>query len=164
MHSFLDKNLNPVSAHSYWTYDGVQYPSTIFSRWSGEELASVGIYKVEREDVPVPEGKQVAGWEYEIKGDKAVATPLFEDFVEPVPVSISRAQGKAAMLLDGLLEQVQEYIESLEGTERAMAELAFNDTNEWRRDSPFLNHVANVLEISEERIDELFVSASKIIL
>ena len=46
--------------------------------------------------------------------------------------------------------------------ERALAEVALNDTQQWRRDSPFFNAAATALGLTGEQLDALFLAASKI--
>jgi hypothetical protein len=164
MYSFIDSNLNPISSYFPWVKDGVQYPTKIFTRWSNSELASVGIYRVVTEDIPTPEGKMISSYAYAIEGDVARATPVFVDIPVVVPMSVSRAQGKAALLSAGLLQATIDYIAGLTGENRIFAELAFNETNEWRRDSPFLTQAATVLGLTETQLDNLFIIANSIIL
>lgn len=164
MHSFLDINLNPISTYHPWVKNGVQYPTKIFTRWGDAQLASVGIYRVIKEDIPTPEGKQVVSYTYSIEGNTAKATPVFGDIPKYVPESVSRAQGKAALFSAGLLQTVEEYIEGLTGEDKIIANLAFNETTEWRRDSPFLIQAATVLGLSSEQLDNLFILAESIIL
>lgn len=164
MHSFVDINLNPISTYHPWVKNGVQYPTKIFTRWDDAELASVGIYRVIKEDIPTPEGKQVVSYTYSIEGNIAKATPVFEDIPRYVPESVSRAQGKAALYSAGLLQAVEDYIEGLVGEEKVRATLAFNETNEWHRDSPFLTQAATTLGLTEEQLDNLFILADSIVL
>ncbi|MER1940656.1 hypothetical protein ABS755_08100 [Castellaniella sp. FW104-16D08] len=85
--------------------------------------------------------------------------------VEPVPESVSRAQGKAALIQAGLWDGVQAYVAGIaDPTQKALAQVALDDTTEWRRDSPFLVTAAAVLGITSAQLDALFVAAAKIIL
>lgn len=163
MSAFVNLNLEPIYPGS-WVYDGIQYPDRVFREWSNSELVSIGIYRVVFEDFVIPDGKRVKEYTYEIDGDVAKATPVFEDIPQVVPESVSKAQGKASLLLAGKLEAVELYIESLEGTEKTLALIAFNDTTEWRRDSPFLSQAASNLGMTEQELDDLFIAAEKIIL
>ena len=86
---------------------------------------------------------------------------------EPVPVqtsgvpqSVSRAQGKLALIQAGLWPAAIAFVEGIaDPTQRAYAEVALNDTQEWRRDSPFLASAAAALDLSEEQLDTLFITA-----
>lgn len=80
-----------------------------------------------------------------------------------VVLEVTRAQGKAALISSGLWQGVLDYVESIEDTtEKALAEVALNDTTHWQRSSPFLNAAAKSLGLSDEQLDELFLNASSI--
>lgn len=81
-----------------------------------------------------------------------------------VPSSISPAQGRLVLLDMGLIPTLQNHIESLEEPEKSKAVIAFYATTEWRRDSPFLCEVATALNLSSEQLDNLFITASEIII
>lgn len=164
MSGFVDVNLNPLNQYLSYTHDGIQYPSNIFNMWDENQLSSIGIYKVVFQEVEIPEGKMVSKYNYKIEGNVAIATPILVDQPIFVPQSCTRAQGKAALLIAGLLDSVNEYIDSLIGEERFIANLAFNEANEWTRGSPFLNKAAAAIGLSDAQLDELFISASKITL
>lgn len=78
-----------------------------------------------------------------------------------VPQRITRAQGKAALMQAGLWDQVLAFVQAIPDPEqKALAEIALNDTLEWERASPFLNQCGQQLGISSERMDELFTLAA----
>lgn len=82
---------------------------------------------------------------------------------EPVPQSVTRAQGKAALIQAGLWSAVVSYVEGIaDPTEKALAEVALNDTLEWQRSSPFLNSAAAALGLTDEQLDDLFRQAATI--
>jgi len=82
---------------------------------------------------------------------------------EPVPQSITRAQGKAALIQSGLWAGVLQYVAAIaDETERALAEVALHDTLEWQRSSPFLNAAATGLGLDANALDALFVMAQGI--
>ena len=84
---------------------------------------------------------------------------------EPVPQQITRAQGKAALIMQGLWGAVLDYVASIQDpTQRALADVALHDTLTWERSSPFLNAAAAWLGMTNEQLDALFIQASKIIL
>lgn len=93
-----------------------------------------------------------------IKIDTALLKPV-------VPQSVSRAQGKAALIMAGKWDAVLQYVAGITGpAEKALAEVALNDTMEWRRDSPFLNTAAAAVGLTSAQLDDLFVTASAIAL
>lgn len=84
---------------------------------------------------------------------------------DPVPYSVTRAQGKAALIQASLWSSVLAFVESIEDpTEKALAEVALNDTLDWRRDSPFLSQAAAAIGLSSEQLDDLFTAAAQIAL
>ena len=81
----------------------------------------------------------------------------------PIPVSVSRAQGKAALITAGLWPGVLAFVAAItDPTERALAEVALHDTRQWHRSSPFFNSAATALGLTGEQLDALFLAASKI--
>lgn len=106
----------------------------------------------------IPCGEEVRqGWLY--RAGEFFAPEV--NFPEPAaPQCVTRAQGKAALILAGLWESVITYVQNLTNpTEKLMAEIALNDTAHWQRTSPFLNAVANALDISSDQLDDLFQQA-----
>lgn len=76
---------------------------------------------------------------------------------------VTRAQGKAALIKYGLWSGVLDYVESItDQTEKALAEVALNDTTHWQRSSPFLNSASKSLGLSDEQLDDLFIQAEQI--
>ena len=80
--------------------------------------------------------------------------------VSVVPQSVSRAQGKLALIGAGLWPAVIAFVEGIaDPAQKAYAEVALNDTQEWRRDSPFLASAVAALGLSDEQLDALFITA-----
>lgn len=81
----------------------------------------------------------------------------------PVPQTVKRSQGKAALIVAGLWDDVLAFVAAIsDPTERALAEVALHDTQEWRRDSPFLQRAAEALGMDAEDLDALFLTAEGI--
>ena len=81
----------------------------------------------------------------------------------PVPESVTRAQGKAALITAGLWSGVLNFVAAIpDPTERALAEVALNDTQQWHRSSPFFNAAATALGLTGEQLDNLFLAAAQI--
>ena len=84
---------------------------------------------------------------------------------ESVPQQITRAQGKAALIIQGHWQAVLDYVASIQDpTHRALAEVALNDTLTWERSSPFLNAAVAGLGMTDEQLDALFIQACGIAL
>lgn len=164
MMKYVDEALTPITT-LYWVYEGVQYPPNIFQNFTEEQLEAVGIFTVVYENTPTPEGKQISHYEYSWRDGKAVGDPVFEDAPRVIPQTVSRAQGKASLLSFGLLDDVEAYIEAMpEGVDKKLALLAYNETNEWHRESPFLQQMASEIGLTQEQLDNLFIVAATIIL
>lgn len=85
--------------------------------------------------------------------------------VDPVPASVSRAQGKAALINAAKWDDVLTFVADIQDpAQKSLADVALNDTQDWRRDSPFLNQCADALGITSAELDALFVAAAKIVL
>jgi hypothetical protein len=85
---------------------------------------------------------------------------------EPViPQQVTRAQGKVVLIQMGLWQSVLDFVAAIpDPTQKAIAEVALNDTQYWQRSSPFLNEAATALGITQEQMDDLFIAASQVIL
>lgn len=85
--------------------------------------------------------------------------PISQD----VPSVVTKAQGKAALIRSGFWQGVIDYVASIEdATQKALAEVALNDTTNWQRSSPFLNAAAQALGLTDQQLDQFFIDASKI--
>ena len=83
----------------------------------------------------------------------------------PVPQQITRAQGKAALIMQGHWQAVLDYVAAIQDPiQRALAEVALNDTLTWERSSPFLNAAAAGMGMTDEQLDALFIQAGGIAL
>ena len=78
-----------------------------------------------------------------------------------VPQQITRAQGKAVLIMQGHWQAVLDYVASIQDTtQRALAGVALHDTLTWERSSPFLNAAAAGRGMTDEQLDELFIQAA----
>ena len=82
-----------------------------------------------------------------------------------VPQQITRAQGKAALIMQGHWQEVLDYVAAIQDpTQRALAEVALHDTLTWERSSPFLNAAAEGTGMTDKQLDALFLQAGGIAL
>lgn len=133
--------------------------SPAVSGWSqgGYSLATV------QDADPVPEDKVSTGQTVQMVAGAPKWVHTLAD--APVPQSVSRAQGKTVLIQQGLWSQVVAFVDAIEDpTAKALAEVALNDTTEWRRDSPFLAQAAQSLELSDAQMDDLFTAAAQVAL
>ncbi len=84
-------------------------------------------------------------------------TPI-RGVLEKVPESVSRFQARAILHLDGTLATV----EALVAQADAITQIAWQDAQEFKRNSPSINNIAAALGWSAEYVDDMFIRASKI--
>lgn len=85
--------------------------------------------------------------------------PVIPQEIE-VPAKVSRFQARAALLGAGLLEQVETLMRAPETTARTR--LAWQDAQEFRRDSPTVADMAVSLGLTDAELDDLFIAAVQI--
>lgn len=93
-----------------------------------------------------------------------VMYPMDDDKPTPeIPQSVTRSQGKAALIQAGLWDAVMASVEAIEDeTEQALALVAINDTLTWIRDSAVLQSLARDIGVTEQQMDDLFIAAAGI--
>lgn len=81
-----------------------------------------------------------------------------------VPQVITRRQAKQQLLLAGLLDDVAAGIEAIQdATERRMAQIYWEDSQEFERNHPMLVGLGmSILGLTDEQLDDLFIAASKL--
>lgn len=79
-----------------------------------------------------------------------------------IPSVVSRKQARMALVLSGVtLTAVQSAIDAItDSTERALAQIAWDDAVEFRRDDPFLISMAAALSLTESQLDDMFTLAA----
>ena len=93
-------------------------------------------------------------------------TPMLTPMLTPaptpttfVPPVVSRFQGEAILLTDGILDDVENLV--LQGD--AMVQLAWKRATEFRRQSPMVLQIAASLGWTDAYIDSLFIRGSEIV-
>lgn len=77
----------------------------------------------------------------------------------PVPQVVSRFQARAALYKANMLESAELAVSNSD----PLTKLAWADAQEFRRDSPILQSIAQALGLTSDDLDALFVSASEIV-
>lgn len=105
-------------------------------------------------------GGEGIGWTYDGQTFTAPPSPL-----PSIPASVSRAQGKVALINAGLWPSVLVFVSAIpDAAQKALAEVAINDTTTWERTSPTLNALAYGLGMDDAQLDALFTAASGVAL
>lgn len=81
--------------------------------------------------------------------------------VPTVPASVTRRQARQALLLSGLLDNVQPAIDAIpDATERGMAQIEWDDSQVFERDRPLLIQIGMALGLDDAGLDALFLQAA----
>lgn len=78
----------------------------------------------------------------------------------PVPAAVSMRQARLALLAGGLLAGVDAAIASLPEPQKSQAAIAWEYSQEVRRQDGFVSMLGAALGLTEDQIDQLFVEAS----
>ena len=169
--SFPDENTAIAALPEYRaeTEGGDQWAGTIIhscTRWIQRPQ-----YDEDGEIVSPPE--TVPGWHCIIRAETSPSpehTVTEPTDIEPVPSGgllkpdvppvVSRFQARAALHLAGLLESVETLMQAPDTN--MLAKLAWQDAQEFRRDSPTVLAMAGALNLTDAQIDELFIAAAEI--
>lgn len=83
--------------------------------------------------------------------------------INPVPQKVTRRQARQALLLAGLLDQVQTTIESIpDSTQRQLALIEWQDSLEFERSRPLLISLGESLGLDSQSLDQLFITANSL--
>lgn len=78
-----------------------------------------------------------------------------------VPKSVTRRQARQALLLAGILDDVQPALDAIpDATQRGLMQIEWDDSQEFHRNRPALLALASALGLTSEQIDELFITAA----
>lgn len=104
------------------------------------------------------------GWDDLMESGAEIAA--FSPEPEPLPLEVERAgmvvsrfQARAALLMAGLLDDVEKAISGAS----PLARLVWSDATEFRRNSPTIAELASALELDDETLDDLFRTAAGIV-
>lgn len=82
---------------------------------------------------------------------------------EIVPEKISKLQLKVQLVMMGYdLQLIEDAIKQLTEPHRTIAMLAWTDATNIHRDNSFITMVAQVLQLTEKQVDQIFIEGEKI--
>ena len=80
-----------------------------------------------------------------------------------VPASVTRRQAKQALLLAGLLSDVQPAIDAIsDATQRGLMQIEWDESQDFERNRPSLIALATAMGISSANLDQLFIIAGSL--
>lgn len=95
--------------------------------------------------------------------DAAIAADIEAKRKASVPASVTRRQAKQALLLNGLLANVQPAIDAIpDAAQRAMIQIEWDDSQVFERNRPALIALGSALGLSDIQLDNLFIEASQL--
>ena len=95
--------------------------------------------------------------------DVAIAADIEAKRKASVPASVTRRQAKQALLLNGLLANVQPAIDAIpDATQRAMIQIEWDDSQVFERDRPALIALGSALGLTSVQLDDLFIEAAQL--
>lgn len=81
----------------------------------------------------------------------------------PVPQQVTRRQARQALLLAGLLDDVQPAIDAIpDATQRALAQIEWDDSLEFLRNRPLVIQIGTALGLDDAGLDQLFIQAASL--
>lgn len=98
-------------------------------------------------------------WENAVAGEYGVIAP-FSPPPAAIPAVVSRFQALAALYQAGYLDDIQAYMAD-PGTD-FIVKLAWEEAQEFRRDSPLVSSMGATLGLADGQLDDLFRFASTI--
>ena len=103
----------------------------------------------------------LVGWVYGVHGfeDPNPAPP--PPVASLVPQSVSRFQARVALYQSGHLATIDAYM--ADPATSVIAKMAWQDAQEFRRQSPTVLSLAQLLGLTETQLDDLFIFASKVV-
>lgn len=152
-----------------------EFPNIAFPQvLTNVELDGLGIYELLEGSIPSydPMSENLieiapaligSSWTRQWHVETASPEEIQERYKATVPEMVTRAQGKVALIQAGLWNAVVSAVDAIvDPVEKEIALVALNDTVTWQRNSPFLNQMAEALDISEQAMDALFIAAAQI--
>ena len=95
--------------------------------------------------------------------DAAIAADIEAKRKASVPASVTRRQAKQALLLNGLLANVQPAIDAIpDAAQRAMIQIEWDDSQVFERDRPALIALGSALGLTSVQLDDLFIGAAQL--
>lgn len=79
-----------------------------------------------------------------------------------VPVEVTMRQAKLALLAAGLLDDVEAALDGLPGDQGRVARIEWEYSSVMQRNKPFVQAIGQVVGLTAEQIDQLFIAAAGI--
>jgi len=88
------------------------------------------------------------------------ASPVPDEYFNPVPEAVTQRQARLALLEAGLLSNVSTIINAMQSPAKEVASIEWEYASQIRRDSPLITSLGGALGLTSEEIDDLFLAAN----
>ena len=151
MHHAIIQSGAPVEVSGGFTDNaGTKHPANVLTRWTQAELAAIDVHPIV--EPPIPEGKVATGSALEWDGETVTRFWQLEDYVAPVPASVSPLQIRKALRQMEIKASIDAYLATQDDETQESWEYAVQID----RDNPLIAAAAAELEKTEADIDDLF--------
>jgi len=83
--------------------------------------------------------------------------------IVPVPAKVTRSQARRALLLRGLLDEVQPALDTIpDGTQRRLAQIEWDDALDFERSNALVLMIGVALGLDDAGLDDLFIFAASL--
>jgi hypothetical protein len=157
MHAIIRPSGPEIVSGAFRDEQGISHPANVLTLWSDAELATIGVYPVV--DDPIPEGQIATGSTLALDGDVVRRSWTLEPAPPPsVPASVTPLQIRRALLAQGLLDDVQAFVEASSLETRMAWEYAIQID----RDNELISAAATAIGATDEEVDDLFRLAASL--
>jgi hypothetical protein len=157
MHAIIRPSGPEIVSGAFRDEAGISHPANVLTLWTDEELRAIGVYPVV--DDPIPEGQIATGSSLALDGYVVRRSWTLEDAPPPpVPDSVSPLQMRRALLAQGLLDDVQAFVEASPLDVR----LAWEYAIQIDRDNELISAAATAIGATDEEVDDLFRLAASL--
>lgn len=99
-------------------------------------------------------------WKSQTELDAEAAQAAYE---AKMAVTVSKAQGKIALMQEGLWDDVTAAVAAIsDPAQKMVAEVALNEAVSWKRGSPTMQMLSGKLGLTEQQMDDLYTAAQAI--
>ncbi len=129
-----------VATQQIWNgepINNVRHPRNIATRWTDEELAAIGLERIEPEPVAEPE-------------------------TDPLTVPLNSVQFEAMLGLTGKRDDIMIFVNALDEPQRSIALAKINRSIAYHRNNELFAQIATAVGISDEQLDAYWLQALEI--
>lgn len=140
---------------------GTKHPANVLALWSDAELAAIDVRPI-TEPFDIPAGSVAVGSTLEWDGSTVTRVWTLEDYVAPVPTSVTMRQARLALSRAGHLANAETAIAGMTGQAGEEARIEWEYATTLRRDHQLVVDLGPALGLEPADLDDLFRQAATI--